>query len=49
VAVGTLLRDHSQVRAGAKQLGLLELADSMTGAGGKVGEVAAEVAAVVRL
>jgi hypothetical protein len=47
--VGTLLPEHSQVRAGAKQLGLLELADAMVGAGGKVGEAAAEVAALVRL
>ena len=47
--MGTLLPEHSQVRAGAKQLGLLELADEAAGTGEKVGEVAAEVAAAVRM
>ncbi|PRW44412.1 phospholipase A-2-activating [Chlorella sorokiniana] len=50
VAVGTLAAEHSKVRAMARDLGFLSLADSLrAGGGGKVAEAAAEVAAKLRL
>ena len=49
VAVGTLAGEHSKVRLLARQLGFLSLADSLKGAGSKVGEAAAEVANKLRL
>jgi phospholipase A-2-activating protein len=49
IAVGTLLPEHSQIRSGAKQLGLLEMCSTLQGSGGKVGEVAKEVATLLRL
>ncbi|KAL4428166.1 hypothetical protein ABPG75_002255 [Micractinium tetrahymenae] len=49
LAVGTLAAEHSKVRALARDLGFLSLADSLKAGGGKVAEVAAEVAAKLRL
>lgn len=49
IAVGTLLPEHSQIRNGAKQLGLLEICGNLQGSDGKVGEVAREVASLLRL
>jgi phospholipase A-2-activating protein len=49
IAVGTLLPEHSQIRSGAKQLGLLEICSKLQGSNGKVGEVAREVASLLRL
>ncbi|KAL4433027.1 hypothetical protein ABPG77_006454 [Micractinium sp. CCAP 211/92] len=50
LAVGTLAAEHSKVRALAHDLGFLSLADSIKASGsGKVAEVAAEVAAKLRL
>jgi phospholipase A-2-activating protein len=49
IAIGTLLPEHSQIRSGAIQLGLLEICGSLQGAGGKVGEVAREVTSLLRL
>ncbi len=50
LAVGTLAAEHSKVRALARDLGFLSLADSLKASGsGKVAEVAAEVAAKLRL
>lgn len=50
LAVGTLAAEHSKVRALARDLGFLSLADSIKASGsGKVAEVAAEVAAKLRL
>lgn len=50
LAVGTLAAEHSKVRALARDLGFLSMADSLrASSGGKVAEVAAEVAAKLRL
>jgi hypothetical protein len=49
IAVGTLAGEHSKVRSLARELGFLSLTDSLKGAGGKVGEAAAEVAQKLRL
>jgi phospholipase A-2-activating protein len=50
IAVGTLLPEHSQIRNGAKQLGMLEICNiSLQGSNGKVKEVAQEVASLLRL
>lgn len=49
VAVGTLAGEHSKVRGLARELGFLPLTGSLKTAGGKVGEVAAEVAQKLRL
>ncbi|KAI3428691.1 hypothetical protein D9Q98_007514 [Chlorella vulgaris] len=49
IAVGTLAGEHSKVRSLARELGFLSLTDSLRGAGGKVGEAAAEVAQKLRL
>lgn len=49
MAVGTLAGEHSKVRGLARELGFLPLTGSLKTAGGKVGEVAAEVAQKLRL
>jgi len=49
IAVGTLLPEHSQIRSGAKQLGLLEICGKLQGSDGKVREVAREVTSLLRL
>ena len=49
VAVGTLLPQHSKVRAMARDLGLISAAQAMAGDSGKVGEVATEVLRLLRL
>lgn len=49
VAVGTLARDSGKVRAMAKDLGHLSLAQQLKGGGGRPGEAAAEVERVLRL
>ena len=49
VAIGTLLPEHSQIRSGAKQMGMLEMCSTLQASSGKVGEVAREVASLIRL
>ena len=47
MAVGTLLPEHSQVRSVARQLGFMELTNELQSGGGKVAEVAREVASLL--
>jgi hypothetical protein len=49
VAVGTLVPEHSRVRAAARDLGLMEQAARAREEGGKVGEAAAEVERQLKL